>query len=813
MDKTFPTRVCCIVAMVLMASLLASWAPAHAADQPAAQVPELVAGNNAFALDLYTDLIKTRAKDNLVFSPYSVSLALAMTYGGAGGDTAREMERVLHFAMPADEIHRAFAALQARQKTVFAPKGYELNIANGLWGQKGFAFREPYFNLTREKYGAALEEIDFRANPEKARQRINAWVEQHTKKKITDLLRKGAIDEDTRLVLANAVYLKGAWTKQFSKNLTHKEFFQVDADTKTPILMMSQRGRFRYFGDTDVQAIDLPIGACGVSMWILLPRQVDGLARLEKSLTDQRLQKLRMQMNYESVTVELPKFKIESELNLTKSLGALGMASAFATDKADFSKMAARPGIVLKAVAHKAYLNVDETGLEAAAATAVVGKEGAPPPKLVFRADHPFFYVIRESSSGSILFMGRVHNPAGKDKIAVKPAAAVVERAVAAHGGKERLAKLRTAELAFDFKGSDFPLVAGKKLESFDVKVREVYNLPNQLKKSIEGKIRAAGMLKDEEIKLTWAIDGEKVWVREGAGKVEVMKGKPLAAEEQYRPLQIFEMLARYDAFTWTQAGDIPTDPEDKLIAMRATGPGVDAVLLFNKASGLLARTRVLRSLPGAPRPMVGEVVYFDYQDVGGAMLPMKKTFWMDGKKIAEIHVTHHRFLEKIDPSIFAPPAGQTANGREALEPYLTPNGQLKERLVLRDAGGFVGRGTGARWEIETDGAWKRVAREGNSFATTEGRLDAKQLTTLAKELARFDLLSLPREMRHDPKVVVADGFDVVVEFGRQRWTFLAVRGFPDLPTPGLDTPQARFAGIARAIQAPVIDRPAEKNK
>jgi serpin B len=411
MCRNLSIQASCVLGVLAIATFMASYAPASNEIQPAAPVSELVAGNNTFALDLYADLTKTRAKDNLVFSPYSVSLALAMAYGGAGGETANEMKRVLHFAMPGDELHRAFAALQARQKAVFAPKGYELNVANSLWGQKGFPFHASYFELTREKYGADLEEIDFRADPEIARQRINAWVGQRTKNKITDLVRKGTIDNDTRLVLANAVYLKGAWAKQFSRILTRQDLFQVDADTKTPILMMSQHGRFRYFEDADLQAVDLPIGIGGVSMWILLPKQKDGLAKLEKSLTNQRLQKLRTQMNDETVTVELPKFRIESELNLTNSLSKLGMPSAFALDKADFSKMAAKPGIVLKAVAYKAYLNLDETGLEAAAATAIVGKEGAPPPKFVFRADHPFFYLIRESSSGSMLFIGRLHKP------------------------------------------------------------------------------------------------------------------------------------------------------------------------------------------------------------------------------------------------------------------------------------------------------------------------------------------------------------------------------------------------------------------
>jgi len=373
----------------------------------AAPVAELVAGNNAFAFDLYGRLA-AQTQSNVVFSPYSVSLALGMTYAGAAGNTAKEMERALHFSMPPADVHRAFASLLAREKAKFVPKFYELNVANALWPQKGYELKPAFVQLVREKYDAGMQELDFAAAREAARKTINQWVEERTKGKIVELLRPPHITDATRLVLTNAIHLKGPWLNPFPQEATLKAMFQMTPGKKVPVYMMSQSGKLRYAADDTLQVLDLPVGKGGVSMLIVLPRKVDGLAALEKSLTYERLENLRKQMKDTMLGVQLPRFKVQSDFDLVEPLSALGMPSAFGAG-ADFSGMASKGGLFVSAVVHKAFLDVQEKGIEAAAATAVVMTKSAP--LTVFRADHPFLYVIRENSSGSILFMGRLKDP------------------------------------------------------------------------------------------------------------------------------------------------------------------------------------------------------------------------------------------------------------------------------------------------------------------------------------------------------------------------------------------------------------------
>ncbi|MBM3997311.1 MAG: serpin family protein [Planctomycetes bacterium] len=382
------------------------------AGPPDRHVDKLVAGNNAFAFDLYGHLAKDPKATNLVLSPYSISMPLAMTYGGAAGDTAKEMARTLHLTIPADDVHRSFASLLAREKAVFVPKGYELNLANSLWAQQGFAFRPEFLDLTRDKYFAGLKELNFATATEQSRKTINKWVEERTNQKIKELLRHGTIDSETRLVLTNAVYLKGEWTLPFDKNVTREKPFHVTPSVTVPVPMMAHRERFLYAEDDEMQLLDLPIGKRGVSVLIALPKKADGLANLEKSFTQQRFENLRRDMAYKAVIVEVPRFKITSEFNLAKTLVAMGMPSAFGA-KADFSGMAKEATLYISAVIHKAFLDVHEKGIEAAAATAVVIREGSLLTNIVFRADHPFLYIIRENSSGSILFFGRLTHPGG----------------------------------------------------------------------------------------------------------------------------------------------------------------------------------------------------------------------------------------------------------------------------------------------------------------------------------------------------------------------------------------------------------------
>src|SRR5579884_3912077 len=220
-----------------------------------ADVAALVKGDNAFAFDLYNQL---RAQEgNVFFSPYSISTALAMTYAGARGDTAEEMAKALHITLPPDELHRAEAALLAALTGAGKPRGYQLSIANALWGQQGHGFKEDFLKLTQTSYGAGLRQVDFAGNTEAARQIINAWVAKETQDKIKDLFQKGVLNANTRLVLTNAIYFKGNWASQFKKDLTREEEFQTGTD-KLKIPLMHQTARFKYLDADGLQALELP---------------------------------------------------------------------------------------------------------------------------------------------------------------------------------------------------------------------------------------------------------------------------------------------------------------------------------------------------------------------------------------------------------------------------------------------------------------------------------------------------------------------------------------------------------------------------
>jgi serpin B len=373
-------------------------------------VPAVVEGNNRFAFDLYGRL---REQDgNLFFSPYSISAALAMTAAGARGETADEMAKVLHLSLGAEKLAAAEGALARQVNGEGRQRGYRLRTANALWGQKGFGFRPEFLKLTGDGYGAPLHEVDFAAT-EGARKTINAWVEKQTEEKIKDLIKPGVLDANTRLVLTNAIYFKGDWQSQFRKNLTRDEPFKL-ADGKTvPVPLMHQQERFAYLDRPDFQLLEMPYSDKDLSMVVLLPKKTDGLAALEKELTADNLGLWLKGAREEKVLVALPRFRLTAEFDLNKALTALGMPSAF-TASADFSGMGGNKGeLYLSAVVHKAFVDVNEEGTEAAAATgAAVAKRAAGPVVPVFRADHPFVFLIRDRQSGAVLFLGRLTSPA-----------------------------------------------------------------------------------------------------------------------------------------------------------------------------------------------------------------------------------------------------------------------------------------------------------------------------------------------------------------------------------------------------------------
>ncbi len=397
-------------AVVLAAAVGCPRAGLGAADAGAPQedVSAVVGGNNAFALDLYARL--RGEEGNLFFSPYSISTALAMTCAGARGETAAQMQKALRFSLPEDRLHPAFAALARGLK----PRGCELNIANRLWGQAGYAFLDPFLKVTEDCYGAKLEQLKFAGGTEAARQRINAWVERKTKERIIELIKPGILDALTRLVLTNAIYFKGDWARQFKKDATRGAPFTLRDGGKVRVPMMYQKAEFAYARHGGLHVLDLPYAGEELSMFVLLPDEVDGLPGLARSLSLDKLKRWLRSVHEEKVQVYLPKFKMTSEFQLNRVLASMGMPFAFDAVRADFSGMDGTRSLFISKVIHKAFVEVNEEGTEAAAATAVVMRlRGAPMPAPVFRADHPFLFLIRDNRSGSILFFGRVVNPLG----------------------------------------------------------------------------------------------------------------------------------------------------------------------------------------------------------------------------------------------------------------------------------------------------------------------------------------------------------------------------------------------------------------
>lgn len=394
---------------LLVGTILPALGEVDSASQ--AKIAKLAASNNDFALELYARL--GSREGNIFFSPYSLSSALAMVYGGARGATEKEMTRVLHFAPEQENFHPAFFYLT--QDLLGKKEAVELFSANALWGQKGYEFLPAYLALVKKYYGAAPYDVDFIKNTEGARVKINTWTEEQTKNKIRELLKPGILQPLTRLVLTDAIYFNGKWATAFKKEATRKDSFTLPSGFKISVPMMNQEGIFPYFEDEAFQAISLPYGRGEFSMFILLPRKEDGLPDLEESLPRKFIM-LPFLCRKVKVRLFLPKFTMEGELSLAGTLQSMGMKTAFSPE-ADFSGMTQRKELFISEVIHKAFVDVQEEGTEAAAATAIaampVGIEAPVREEIsrLFRADHPFLFFIRHNPSGSILFMGRLENP------------------------------------------------------------------------------------------------------------------------------------------------------------------------------------------------------------------------------------------------------------------------------------------------------------------------------------------------------------------------------------------------------------------
>lgn len=368
---------------------------------------ELADANSAFAVDLYAQLKKNEG--NLIFSPYSISTALAMTYAGAGGNTEKQMADVLHFTLEQKQFHKLFSSLQNHLNKIKQKGNIQLAVTNSLWLQKGYTFKKEYLTLTKRNYGSVLNSVNFKKS-ETARKLINTWVEECTKNKIKELIKPGLIGALTRLVLANAVYFKGNWAQQFKKTLTSDQPFYITSSDSVIVPMMYQKEEFKYRADSNCQILEMPYEGNELSMIILLPRNTGGLSDFESSLDINTVGKWLVGLRKQKVRVYIPKFTMTSEFRLGKILALMGMPDAF-SDKADFSGITAKKDLNIYEVVHKAFVKVNEEGTEAAAATAVMMNEGESAPVPEFYANHPFIFLIRDNHSNSILFIGRIVNP------------------------------------------------------------------------------------------------------------------------------------------------------------------------------------------------------------------------------------------------------------------------------------------------------------------------------------------------------------------------------------------------------------------
>lgn len=392
----------------MMILLMLSGAQAYSAGQPG-DLETVAAGNTEFALDSYS--LISGEEGNIFFSPYSISSALAMTYAGARGKTAEEMAEVLNFRLGAARTHRAFSDLQALFSSDGPAEQTELHIANSLWPQEGFQLLPEYRSLITYYYGAAVEPVDYAGAAEEARVTINTWVEEKTAGNIQDLITPGSLDPAALLVLVNAVYFNGSWASRFDPDQTRDADFHLSGSGETTVSMMHQRGEFRYGATGELKLLELPYADGKLSMVIILPEERDGLAKVEEQLNAGTLEGWLSILNKQEVEVYLPRFSISwGTADISSMLKTLGMQTAFGPG-ADFSGIDGRGGLFVSRVLHKAFIDVNEEGTEAAAATAVLMKRGMPPQVPEFRADHPFLFMIQENSTGSLLFLGRTADP------------------------------------------------------------------------------------------------------------------------------------------------------------------------------------------------------------------------------------------------------------------------------------------------------------------------------------------------------------------------------------------------------------------
>lgn len=373
-------------------------------------VQAIVEANNRFAIKLYRFYREKYKDDNIFFSPFSISSAFSILYEGARGKTAEEIRNVFLFPARSDVRREGYLTLYEEMNK--PGKKYELSFANALWVQKDYRFLKEYLNLIEKYYGGKATNLDFRRDPEGSRQIINKWVEEKTKEKIKDLLPQGSIDSLTRMVITNAIYFKGLWVFPFDKKKTSDADFKVSQDKIVKVKMMSlpRPQRFNYAETEDLQILEMLYEGDELSMLVLLPKE-NSLEKLEKELSLENLNKWRDMLQSKEVVVYFPKLKIVRKYAMVDDLKKMGMPSVFDPSRADLSGLTGKRDLFVTAVYHQAYVDINEEGTEAAAATGIVVGRTAVEKRIIFRADHPFVFIIHNKKTGNILFIGRVYNP------------------------------------------------------------------------------------------------------------------------------------------------------------------------------------------------------------------------------------------------------------------------------------------------------------------------------------------------------------------------------------------------------------------
>ncbi|EHB09763.1 Leukocyte elastase inhibitor [Heterocephalus glaber] len=374
----------------------------------------LSTANSAFALDIFLLLCKNDRTGNVFISPYSVSSALGMVLLGARGDTAAQLSQALHFDMVKD-VHSSFQSLNEKLNKHGA--SCTLKLANRLYGQKTYDFLPEFLASTKKMYGAEMVSVDFQDDTENTRKKINKWVKEQTEGKIRELLVPGVLDDTSKLVLVNAIYFKGMWLEKFLKSDTVDMPFRLNKkDTKT-VKMMSQKAKFpyAYIEDLKCQVLELLYQGQKVSMIILLPDDIEddttGLEKIEKQLTLEKLREWTENLKTIEVNVQLPRFKLEESYNLNDNLAQLGVQDLFNSSKADLSGISGGRDLSISKIIHKAFVEVNEEGTEATAATASIAVFAMLMQEVNFSANHPFIFIIKDKTIDEFLFIGRLASP------------------------------------------------------------------------------------------------------------------------------------------------------------------------------------------------------------------------------------------------------------------------------------------------------------------------------------------------------------------------------------------------------------------